>query len=98
MTSNDNTVRIPFTRECLGVTTRLYYVTFGVQYRQEEHPTMPGVDPDGYFTIEAPNATIARRIANALFDQHWAFMYHEPQDHQCPLGELGRVVLVETAR
>ena len=50
-----------------------HYVTFGVQYRHEEHPL--GMHPDGYAVIEAPDEETARKIAIAIFGTAWAFMY-----------------------
>jgi hypothetical protein len=55
-----------------------FYVTFGVQYTNdpltgEPHPL--GMHKDGYAVIEAPDLATAQRIANAVFDQQYAFVY-----------------------
>lgn len=69
------------------------YITFGMQYAREPHPTFPAAHPNGYFVIEAPTAVACRELAVLLFQRHWAFDYGEaefdPSFH--PLGELGRI-------
>jgi hypothetical protein len=55
-----------------------YYVTFGVQYsldpeRGELHPL--GMHKDGYAVIEAPDFATAQRIASAIFENKYAFIY-----------------------
>lgn len=55
-----------------------FYVTFGVQYTKdpekgEAHPL--GMHADGYALIEAPDMATAIRIANAVFEQKYAFLY-----------------------
>jgi hypothetical protein len=43
------------------------FVTFGLKYRQEEHPTLgPIVDPDGWLEIRGLSAETARSLAFAL--------------------------------
>lgn len=76
-----------------------FYVTFGVQYGRREdddqHPLhMYG---DGYAVIEAPDMEMARRIAFAIFEQQWAFIYgaefmlNDRRDEWHPAGELLRI-------
>lgn len=55
-----------------------FYVTFGVQYtldpeRGETHPL--GMHKDGFAVIEAPDFATAQRMANAVFEQKYAFIY-----------------------
>jgi hypothetical protein len=54
-----------------------YFVTFGVQYRKGpdgvEHPL--GMNADGYAVIEAPDMATAQRIADAIFQRQYAFIY-----------------------
>lgn len=55
-----------------------YYVTFGVKYTRDpergvQHPL--GMHADGYAVIEAPDLETAQRIADAVFDQQYAFIY-----------------------
>lgn len=55
-----------------------YYVTFGVQYTNDEttgevHPL--GMHKDGYALIEAPDMETARAMAFAIFDEKYAFIY-----------------------
>lgn len=69
------------------------YITFGVQYSREPHPTFPKAHPSGYFVIEAPTQVACRELAVLLFNRAWAFDYTEaefdPSYH--PMGELGRI-------
>jgi hypothetical protein len=69
------------------------YITFGVQYAREPHPSFPAAHPSGYFVIEAPTQVACRELAVLLFNRHWAFDYTEaefdPSYH--PMGELGRI-------
>lgn len=51
----------------------VFYVTFGVKYRTEEHPT--GMHPDGYAVIIAKDEDSARAFAWELWGAHWAFIY-----------------------
>jgi hypothetical protein len=55
-----------------------FYVTFGVQYsldpeRGELHPL--GMHKDTYAVIEAPDFATAQRMANAIFQEKYAFIY-----------------------
>ena len=52
-----------------------FYITFGQQYRYEEHPT--GGHPDGWFLIRAENESEAREAVFNLIDDKWAFIYSE---------------------
>jgi len=54
-----------------------YYVTFGVQYSGSPNgtPHPLGMHKDGYAVIEAPDLEMARRIANAIFGDKYAFIY-----------------------
>lgn len=52
---------------------QVFYVTFGVQYRTEDHPT--GMHPDGYAVILSNTMDAARDFAHELWGEAWAFMY-----------------------
>ena len=52
---------------------KIFYLTFGVQYRQQQHPQ--GMSPDGYVIIVATTEQDARMKAWELFGERWAFMY-----------------------
>lgn len=54
-----------------------FYITFGQQYRYEEHPA--GGHPDGWFLIRAENEEVARQAIFNLMDDKWAFIYPEKQ-------------------
>jgi hypothetical protein len=77
-----------------------FFVTFGVQYgRREgdlEHPL--GMYSDGYAVIEAPDLHTARKIAHAIFDDKWSFIYDKDDfihdgtaKRWHPAGELLRI-------
>jgi hypothetical protein len=70
-----------------------FYVTFGQQYAREEHPAWPGVHPDGWVTIEAPDYDAARERAFTLFGRRWAFLYEAADFDRSyfPGGELARI-------
>lgn len=66
------------------------YVTFGMKYAREPHPTYPKAHPDGWLRITAPTVEdafnlIARRIGTA-----YAFYYTSAnfEPHWHPMGEL----------
>jgi hypothetical protein len=76
-------------------------ITFGAQYtrdpeRGELHPQ--GMSKDGYFLIDAPDATTARRLAFLLFGDRWSFDYPAAEffkeeadvEQWYPEGVLGR--------
>jgi hypothetical protein len=55
-----------------------FYATFGVQYSGdaesgEIHPL--GMTRDNYVVIEAPDLRTAQRMADAIFEQSYAFIY-----------------------
>lgn len=52
-----------------------FVVTVGVQYGRETHPTLPGITGDHYVRIEARDEEEARRLACAVLDNRWAFIY-----------------------
>lgn len=77
-----------------------FAITFGVQYGRredaEQHPL--GMHGDEYAVIEAPNVTIARKIAFAVFDEKWGFIYplaeflsSPRRDEWHPAGESLRI-------
>ena len=54
---------------------RSFYLTFGQQYRREEHPSGHSVHPDGYVEILAHTEGAAREKAFATFGPHWFTVY-----------------------
>ena len=70
-----------------------YYVTFGVQYHHETHPTDPSITPDGWAVIEAHSEESARQIANAVFDGEWSMIYTEENfaPEYYPMGAIYKV-------
>ena len=52
-----------------------FYLTFGQQYRREEHPSGHSVHPDGYVEIIANNLEAAREKAFATFGPDWFTVY-----------------------
>lgn len=76
--------------------TETFYVTMGVQYRNEPHPdlTFAQANPDGYLIVRAPNERYARDILGAVIGNRYAFLYteaeFEPKWH--PLGCLGEIM------
>jgi len=87
--------------EIIDQPTETFYVTFGVQYTQENpHPL--GFTGSGWLSIEAPDMEIARGIANGLLGQQYAFIYDaesffsDPRqvEQWYPDGELLRLMWV----
>lgn len=56
-----------------------FYLTFGLKYRDGNHPFWTGADGGGWVRIEADNEETARAIASQFFGMRWAFIY--PEDH-----------------
>lgn len=74
-----------------------FYVTFGVQYREVEHPTLPPefCNPDGVMEVIASDVERARLLVSAATDNAYAFLYPWPEpgspgiaqmEHYYPLG------------
>lgn len=84
-----------------------FFVTFGVQYtldpeRGEQHPL--GMHKDGYAVIEAPDMATAQRIADAIFERRYSFIYDYAdfviggtRDRWHPDGELLRIAWQDAA-
>lgn len=75
-----------------------FHFTFGVQYRTEPHPCeVDGVrpDPDGWWTIVAPDENTARAKMAELVEDRWAFCYPSPYLNRkyYPKGEMLRIEL-----
>lgn len=73
-----------------------FYVTFGQQYREKDHPNpYNGVvpHPDGYFVVEAQDETQAMHIAVRAFGGRYSNVYPAETftNHWYPFGELGRI-------
>lgn len=54
-----------------------YYLTFGLKYRDGNHPFWTGADGKGWVRIEAYDEEVARNIARQFFGFRWAFIYRE---------------------
>lgn len=54
-----------------------YYLTFGIQYAEEQHPYFHNAHPDGWVEIESQSEMEARVEAYDLFEDKWAFIYDE---------------------
>jgi hypothetical protein len=70
-----------------------FYVTFGQQYRHEEHPcndNMFKIHPDKWVRIVADSIGQARNAAFEMFGDKWAFIYDEKEFKKdyFPDGEL----------
>lgn len=74
---------------------REFYVTFGQQYRREQHPrSVNGVSPhpDGWMVVEARNMEEATTIAKFAFTDRFSMVYdRKPAVEWYPRGELGRI-------
>lgn len=66
------------------------FITFGVRYARESHPTLPLAHPDGYLRVTgAEDQEAARAAVIAAIDRDWAFDYTEPPSARyAPRGEL----------
>lgn len=69
------------------------YITFGIKYADEPHPTFPAAHPDGWLTVvNAADHEAARAAAVEALGTAWAFDYIEPPSRKyCPRGELGQL-------
>lgn len=67
------------------------YITFGLKYGAEAHPTWSPAHPDGYLrVIGADSHDDARDAAVRLLGSAWAFDYTAPPPRRyAPRGELG---------
>jgi len=76
-----------------------FYVTFGVKYREEPHPTWDKAHPDGYLTIIAKDIAMARRFTAALLATNYSFIYTEDDFNTArwAAGELGRIEFSEAS-
>jgi len=67
-----------------------YFLTFGIQYNTEPHPTWPECNPKGWIRINAPTYEEARNIAIEWFGLDWSML--TPSVHFnpkfFPAGEL----------
>jgi hypothetical protein len=52
---------------------KIFYVTFGVEYRTRAHPL--GFHPDGYVIIVADDVEQARGEAWSIFGTTWSMLY-----------------------
>lgn len=70
-----------------------FYMTFGVQYNHEPHPTWDGATGQGWVKVVAENYDDARSMVETRFGQAWSFLY--PEEHfteksrsYYPMGEI----------
>lgn len=70
-----------------------YYLTFGVQYAHDRHPSgHDWIAPDGFVRIEASDEETARAYAIREFGDAWAFIRpYVPNVRHYPAGELAVV-------
>lgn len=63
------------------MTTQRFYATFGVQYREVKHPTLPPefCNPDGVMEVIAPDMETARAMVSAATGNAYAFLYPWPE-------------------
>jgi hypothetical protein len=54
-----------------------FYLTFGVKYAREAHPTFPRAHPNGYVVIEADVYEDAREKVIEVFGIYWCDLYTE---------------------
>jgi len=71
--------------------------TFGVKYSSEPHPSGHLVHPDGYVTLEAPDANAANRMMHFHYTAAFAFVksVEDFDPTRYPMGELTRIVMGE---
>lgn len=69
-----------------------FFLTFGVQYRVEPHPTWPECNPSGWVRITASSYEEARAIAIDRFGLWWSMLTpaanFNPNSTFFPAGEL----------
>ncbi len=66
---------------------KIFYITFGQKYRDEEHPL--GGHPDGFAVVHAETYGIARDLTFAAIGIKWSGIYEEkPNPEWYPMGEL----------
>lgn len=73
-----------------------FYVTLGVQYKNEPHPYLPASrsNPDGFLLVRAPSMREAREMATDVLGFSYADIYDETdfQRSYHPLGCLGEIL------
>jgi hypothetical protein len=58
----------------LAVDQQNYFLTFGIRYYSEPHPTWPECNPKGWVRITASDYEEARVIAELTFGLHWSML------------------------
>ena len=58
----------------LSVDRQDFFLTFGVQYHSQPHPTWPECNPSGWVRISAPTYEDARAIAVERFGLAWSML------------------------
>lgn len=80
-----------------------FFVTFGQQYAQEQHPTIEQAHPDGWLVIEAYSYDEARAVAARELGTRWSNIYDKDDfmkdaERLYPKGEVGRITADSHAR
>lgn len=86
----------------MTLATKPFYITFGSQYRQVQHPkTINNVypHPDGWMQVDAISKDHANQRAKAIFGDAYSMCYSDDEfDDRSrsfyPKGELGRIPFV----
>lgn len=73
-----------------ATTLNKFYVTFGIKYATERHPTFEDAHPDGVLEVSAVDTEAARAIVTDKLGSAWAFLYPAGEFHfdHYPLGVL----------
>lgn len=86
---NESSVGHPTVNEDALVTL---FITFGLKYKQEPHPEVGHINPDGYVKVTAKTHEEALEIVRRHFGIFYAFDYtverFAKSRHYYPLGEL----------
>lgn len=72
-----------------------FHASFGVQYAQEQHPTIPRAHPRTFLEVVAPDYSIAHALAMTVTGGAFAFLHEEGQEGECahhPNGLAARLV------
>lgn len=67
-----------------------FFLTFGIAYNSEPHPTWPECNPKGWVRITAPTYEEARALAITRFGLDWSSLTPAPNFNRrfFPAGEL----------
>jgi hypothetical protein len=73
-----------------------FFVTFGQQYAQEQHPVIKTAHPDGWLVVEADSLEAARAAVVRDLGTSWSNLYEKTDFMKdaarlYPLGEIARI-------